>query len=110
MRNEQYTRTKGPTIFEEDSRWDEPKSLVRYRDRPSTSRREYSRDWVPYSEWVLLKAITELTRTPQHMVIDHQHSRKRSKWHTQIVIVTTLIVIPIVLRMIPLVLEFYLER
>ena len=110
MQSEQYTRTKGPTIVEGESSWNGPKSLVEYRARPSKRRRGSTPDYLPYWQWALIKQAMEMNRPPNHLVVDHLHSRRKSKWHTQIVIVTTLIVAPIVLRMIPFVLDFYLGR
>jgi len=110
MPYEQYTRTKGPTIVEGDSSWNGQNSPVKYRARPEQGRRGDVPDYLPYWQWALVQQAMKMGASPHHVVVDHQHRRRKSKWHIPFVIVTTLIVTPIVLRMIPFVLDFYLAR
>lgn len=109
MKYEQSTRTSGPTIVEDDSSWDGRNSPVKYR-YPSKRKRASVPDYLPKWQWALLMRSMEKNDSPQHFVVDHRHSRKKSKWHTAIVVVTTLVVAPVVLRAIPFILEFYLGR
>lgn len=109
MQYEQYTRTKGPTIVEDDFSRDGRNSPVKYRSR-GKRKRGYTPDYLPTWQWALMMRMIEMVGSPQNIVVDHLHSRRKSKWHTPAVVVVTLIVTPIVLRAIPVVIEFYLSR
>ncbi len=117
MQNKQYTRTKGPTIVTDEFTRTGNNSPEKFPGS-NNGKRTSASDFLPYWQWKLLEKTFETrfsslnngASSKDEGIKIHEHYWRKSKYHTTKVAVITLIVTPIILRAIPVVLDFYLGR
>jgi hypothetical protein len=102
-------RAKGETIVVGESKhdWVQSPEIYGHRHQQSYS---YRNERIPYWKWQLEKYKAQLNARPMVIVSVLDRTPKGSPWHTFKVAVITLVAAPIVLRAIPVVLDFYFAR